>query len=172
MPLRNNIAMAIPEVPGDQKLLERVRYTLIRKFTNFQLPIPNSFWAVLKKTVNFPRPLVQTRINKPLKNYEIFNIQNLICLLLSIPKRRFCYIDILFLFTISQDIESWIRNSDLKIFKMGKKQGISFRQNTEMCLHVIFIYLASVLGWRKINHNLWYIIRKWTCLRQHYIWYK
>ena len=43
MPLRNSIAMAIPEVLSDQKLLERVRYTLIRKFTNFQLPTPNSF---------------------------------------------------------------------------------------------------------------------------------
>ena len=43
MPLRNSIAMATPKVPGDQKLFERVYYTLILKVTKFQLPTPNSF---------------------------------------------------------------------------------------------------------------------------------
>ena len=36
-------------VPSDQKLLEKVRYMLKLKVTKFQLPTPNSFWAVLKK---------------------------------------------------------------------------------------------------------------------------
>ena len=35
--------MAIPKVPGDQKLFERVCYTLILKVTKFQLLIPNTF---------------------------------------------------------------------------------------------------------------------------------
>ena len=37
-PLRNSITMATPKVPGDQKLFERVCYTLILKVTKFQLP--------------------------------------------------------------------------------------------------------------------------------------
>ena len=74
MPLRNNIAMAIPEFPGDQKLLERVCYKLIRKCTNFQLPTTNSFWAVVKKTAEGGGggggqicPLVQTRIKQAIE---------------------------------------------------------------------------------------------------------
>ena len=42
-PLRNSIAMATPKVPGDQKLFERMCYTLILKVTKFQLRTPNSF---------------------------------------------------------------------------------------------------------------------------------
>ena len=41
--LRNSVTMVTPKVPSDQKLFERVRYTLIRKVTKFQLPTPNSF---------------------------------------------------------------------------------------------------------------------------------
>ena len=42
-PLRNSISMATPKDPGDQKLFERVCYTLILKATKFQPPTPNSF---------------------------------------------------------------------------------------------------------------------------------
>ena len=42
-PFRNSIAIATPNVPGDQKLFERVCYMLILKVTKFQLPTPNSF---------------------------------------------------------------------------------------------------------------------------------
>ena len=49
-PLNNSIAMTTTKVPDDQKLFERVCYTLIMlKVTKFQLPTPNSFCAVLKK---------------------------------------------------------------------------------------------------------------------------
>ena len=41
--LRNSIAMATPKVPGDQKLFERMCYTLILKVKKFQFPTPNSF---------------------------------------------------------------------------------------------------------------------------------
>ena len=47
--LRNSIAMAT-QVPGDQKLFERVCYTLILKVTKVQPHTPNSFRAVFKKT--------------------------------------------------------------------------------------------------------------------------
>ena len=43
MPLRNSIVMAMPKVPSDQKLFERVCYTLKLKATKFQLLTPNSF---------------------------------------------------------------------------------------------------------------------------------
>ena len=42
-PLRNIVAMAIPKVPGDQKLFERACYMLKVKVTKFQLPTPNGF---------------------------------------------------------------------------------------------------------------------------------
>ena len=42
-PFRNSATMATPEVPGDFKLFERVCYTLIQKFTKFQLLTPNSY---------------------------------------------------------------------------------------------------------------------------------
>ena len=90
--------------------------------------------------------LVQTRIKQAIQKWWTFQFSEFYFFLLSIPKRRFCYINIPFLFTTSHDMESWIKNSDLKIFKMGKKQGISYRKNTEMCLHVICIYMASMLG--------------------------
>ena len=41
--LRNSITMATPKVSGDQKLFERMCYTLMLKVTKFQLPTPNSF---------------------------------------------------------------------------------------------------------------------------------
>ena len=37
------IALATPKVPGDQKLFERVCYTLILKVAKFQLHTPDSF---------------------------------------------------------------------------------------------------------------------------------
>ena len=40
---RNSVVMAIPKVPGDQKLFERVCYMLKLKVTKFQLPTPNGF---------------------------------------------------------------------------------------------------------------------------------
>ena len=43
MALRNSVAMATPKVPDDQKLFERVCYTLILRVTKLQLPKPNSF---------------------------------------------------------------------------------------------------------------------------------
>ena len=43
IPLRNSIAMATPKVPGDQKLFERVCYTLKLKVTKFQFPTPDGF---------------------------------------------------------------------------------------------------------------------------------
>ena len=45
-PLRNSVAMASPKVPGDQKLFERVCYSLMLTVKKFQLPTPNSFRAV------------------------------------------------------------------------------------------------------------------------------
>ena len=57
--LRNCVVMATPKLPGDQKLFERVSYTLKVKVTKFQLLTPNGFWAVLKKTAGAdlpPRP--------------------------------------------------------------------------------------------------------------------
>ena len=42
-PLRNSVAMATPNVPGDQKLFERVCYMVKLKVRKFQLPGPNSF---------------------------------------------------------------------------------------------------------------------------------
>ena len=42
MPLRNSVTMATPKVTGDEKLFERVCYTLLPKVKMFQLPIPNS----------------------------------------------------------------------------------------------------------------------------------
>ena len=42
-PLRNSVVMETPEVPGDQKLFERVCYMLKLKVTKFQLPTPNGF---------------------------------------------------------------------------------------------------------------------------------
>ena len=42
-PLENSVAMETPKVTGDQKLFERVRYTLILKVTKFRFPAPNSF---------------------------------------------------------------------------------------------------------------------------------
>ena len=63
MPLRNSIAMAIPRVPGDQKLFERVCYTFILKVAKFQLPTPNSFRAVLKNQLGGKFPPVQNRVN-------------------------------------------------------------------------------------------------------------
>ena len=36
-PLRNNVVIAIPKVPSDQKLFGRMCYTLILKVTKFQL---------------------------------------------------------------------------------------------------------------------------------------
>ena len=42
-PLRNNIVMATPKVPGDQKLFERVNYMLEIKVAKFQLRKPNGF---------------------------------------------------------------------------------------------------------------------------------
>ena len=42
-PLRNSVAMETPEVPGDQKLFERVCYILKLKVTKFQLPTLNGF---------------------------------------------------------------------------------------------------------------------------------
>ena len=42
-PLRNSIVMATTKVPGEQKLFERVWYTLKLKVTRFQLPTPNGF---------------------------------------------------------------------------------------------------------------------------------
>ena len=41
-PLRNNVVMATPKVPGDQKAFKRVCYMLIRKVTKFQLPTHDS----------------------------------------------------------------------------------------------------------------------------------
>ena len=38
-----DIALATPKFPSDQKLFERVCYTLILKFTKSHLPTPNSF---------------------------------------------------------------------------------------------------------------------------------
>ena len=65
-PLRSSIAMATPKVPCDQKLFERVSYTLILKVTKFQLSTPNSFLAVLKNSSGgggeFPSP-IQNRVN-------------------------------------------------------------------------------------------------------------
>ena len=43
MLLRNNIAMAVPKISGDQKLFERVYYMLKLKVSKFQLPRPNGF---------------------------------------------------------------------------------------------------------------------------------
>ena len=56
--------MATPKVSGDQNLFERVCYMLKLKVMKFQLPTPNGFWAVLKKSAGgggggefaFPRP--------------------------------------------------------------------------------------------------------------------
>ena len=42
-PLRTSVVMATPKVPGDQKLFERLCYTLKLKVTKFQLPAPNGF---------------------------------------------------------------------------------------------------------------------------------
>ena len=48
-PLGNNVAMATPKVPGDQKPFERVCHMLKLKVTKFQLPTPNGFRAALKQ---------------------------------------------------------------------------------------------------------------------------
>ena len=62
---RNSVAIATPKVPSDQKQFDRVYCTLISKVTKFQLPTPNSFCAVLKKTAEgegkFASP-VQNRV--------------------------------------------------------------------------------------------------------------
>ena len=42
-PLINSVVMATPEVPGDQKLFERVCYMLKLKVTKFRLPTSNGF---------------------------------------------------------------------------------------------------------------------------------
>ena len=42
-PLRNNVVMGSPKVPGNQKLFEKVHFTLKLKVTKFQLPTPNGF---------------------------------------------------------------------------------------------------------------------------------
>ena len=67
-------------------------------------------------------------VSEQWNNSHYFCFQNLICFWLSTPKLRFWYIDISFWFPISRDLESWIKTSDLNIFKQGEKQGISFRQ--------------------------------------------
>ena len=41
--LRNGVVMATSKAPGDQKLFERVCYTLKLKLTKFQLPISDGF---------------------------------------------------------------------------------------------------------------------------------
>ena len=41
--LRNSVFMATRKMPGNQKLFERVCYTLKLKVTKFQLPTPNGF---------------------------------------------------------------------------------------------------------------------------------
>ena len=67
MPLRNSIDMATPKVPGDQTLFERVCYMLIRKVTRFQLPMPNSFSAVLKNSWgHIPPPQSKIGLSKPM----------------------------------------------------------------------------------------------------------
>ena len=55
-PFRNSATMATLKVPGDLKLFERACYTLIRKFTKFQLLTPNSYWTVLTKLAPPPPP--------------------------------------------------------------------------------------------------------------------
>ena len=42
-PLRNSVVMGSPKIPGNQKLFEKVYYTLKLKVTKFQLPTPNGF---------------------------------------------------------------------------------------------------------------------------------
>ena len=42
-PLRNNVVMTTPKVPGNQKLFERVCYMLKLKVTKFQLPTSDGF---------------------------------------------------------------------------------------------------------------------------------
>ena len=64
MPLRNSVAMATLKILGDQKLFERVCYTLKLKVTKFQFPRPNGFRAILRKPAGgqiFPPP-VQNRV--------------------------------------------------------------------------------------------------------------
>ena len=70
-PLRNSIAMATPKVTGDQKLFQRVCYTLILKVTKFQLPTPDSFCSVLKNQLgaNVPPPPSKIGLKGFLQNH-------------------------------------------------------------------------------------------------------
>ena len=69
MPLRDSIVMATPKVPGDQKLLERVCYTLKLKVTSFIF-----LHLTAKKQqgggANLPPP-VQNRIKNGLSGHYI-----------------------------------------------------------------------------------------------------
>ena len=81
-------------------------------------------------------------LSEPLNNRQVFYFQNLIWLLFSTPKLRFWCTDILFSFTISRDVKSWIINSDLNIFKKARKTGYQSQTKSQR-----YVYIESLFIW-------------------------
>ena len=87
----------------------------------------------------------QTQLcNEPLNNSHILYFRNLICSWLSAPKLRCRCMDISFSFIISRDIKSSIRNSDLNIFKKGRKTGYHFQAKFERYIYTEPLFYLSI----------------------------
>ena len=77
-------------------------------------------------------------VNEPLNNSHRFDFQNLICLCLSTPKLRFCYIGIIFSFTINQGVNRTLRFRKLR--RRSKNRVSTAERITEIFLHGIVMY--------------------------------
>ena len=123
------------------------KYRFLWKKANF-FNLRSILW---KKISNFSIhcrwTLYNSKVTEPLNNSHVFYFQNLIRTWLSTPKLRFWYIDISFLFTVSRDIKSRIRNSDLSIFKKGRKNRVTISDLiAEIYMHRIVIYFSNKLS--------------------------
>ena len=82
-------------------------------------------------------------VNEPLNNSHRFDFQNLICLWLSTPKLRFCYIGIIFSFAINQGVNRTLQFRKLR--RRGKNRVSILERITEIFLHGIVIYFSIKL---------------------------
>ena len=106
--------------------------------------------------------------SKPWHNSHVFYFQNLICFWLSTPRLRFWHIDISFLFTIGRDTKSWIRDSDLNIFKKGRRAGYQFQAKSQRYVNkksLPFWVLSCLCTLTKTDPWKCFFSRVWGFLR-------
>ena len=113
----------------------------------------------------------------PWNNSQVLYFHNLTCYWLStLTRLGLWYIDISFWFTTAWNIKSWIRNSDLNIFKKRQKTGYQFQAKSQryVCMDSLTlpykgVWFTNVLWMGKgaggLADGRFYKLQPWQTIR-------